>query len=735
MVSGLRVEVGRPAAGDRPPPFVPPPFLPPPVPGADLPAPDTAAAGPETRVEPPVGRHAVVLLGRLRVATGLLVMAYAAVVLGVGWALDVPALRGPAPTGRALSPLSAACLLLLGIALLPPGPGAAADRRRPHPVSAGCAAAVAAVCVLVFVEHAGVGLGLDRLLFPGELAGLPSAHPGRPASDTAAGLLLLAAAHLVLTAGRPRAVVASQLLAAGAGMTGVTAIYYTAYYFAFRDSPLRQQLAGMAIGAAVALVVLSAGTFVVCPAAGLLRLLVTGGVGGMLGRRLLAAAGSVPFLLGWLPVLVRQNGVYGQRIGVACLISGNAVAFATVSIVAAHSASRLEAASARAQRLAAEGHAELMSLIDNTSAVIYLRDLAGRYRLVNRQYERLFGVRREEIVGLTDHDLFPAEIADDFRANDLAAVARRAPVSMEEIAPDEDGPHTYITVKFPLLDAEGRPYAVAGISTDITARKRAEDEVQRLNAELEERVRQRTAELEASTRELDAFAYSVSHDLRAPLRSVGGFSELLLEDYGDRLDKVGQDYLHRLQVNVVRMGQMIDDLLDLSRATRVELRRQPVDLSELAGVVVDELRATDPGRDVDVRIADGLTCSGDPRLLRLMLANLLANAWKFTGKRPDPCIEVGSTMDNGERVFSVRDNGAGFSMRYAAKLFQPFQRLHPSAEFDGSGLGLAIVQRILHRHGGRIWAESEPDHGATFSFTLTTTPTEELRAQRRDLAG
>src|SRR5205823_5394589 len=171
----------------------------------------------------------------------------------------------------------------------------------------------------------------------------------------------------VLTAGRAWAVAASQLLAAGAGMTGTTAIYYTAYYVAFRDSPLRQQPGGMAIGVAIALVVLAAGTFVVCPAAGLLRLLVTGGVGGMLGRRLLAAAGSVPFLLGWLPVLVRQNGLYGQRIGVACLIIGNTVAFAAVSVVVAHSASRLEVAGARAQRLAAEGHAELMSLIDNTS--------------------------------------------------------------------------------------------------------------------------------------------------------------------------------------------------------------------------------------------------------------------------------------------------------------------------------------------------------------------------------
>jgi PAS domain S-box-containing protein len=347
-----------------------------------------------------------------------------------------------------------------------------------------------------------------------------------------------------------------------------------------------------------------------------------------------------------------------------------------------------------------------------------MRGLDGRYLLVNREYERLFKVKRETIVGLTDHDLFPPDIADSFRANDLVAISQCSPVRLEETAPGDDGPRTYITVKFPLMDAAGHPYAICGISTDITERKRAEEEVRRLNEELEERVRQRTAELEASTRELDAFAYSVSHDLRAPLRSLAGFSEVLLEDYADRLDDVGQSYLARIEANATRMARMIDDLLDLSRATRVELHREHVDLSAAACEILEELREGDPDREVQVTVADALTASADPHLIRLVLHNLLSNAWKFTARRSPAVIRVDALQRSDASVFMVSDNGAGFDMRYVAKLFDPFQRLHSASDFEGTGIGLAIVHRIVSRHGGRIWAESEPGQGTTFFFTL-----------------
>lgn len=251
-----------------------------------------------------------------------------------------------------------------------------------------------------------------------------------------------------------------------------------------------------------------------------------------------------------------------------------------------------------------------------------------------------------------------------------------------------------------------------------TERRQVEEKVLRLNTELEQRVRERTTALEAANRELEAFSYSVSHDLRAPLRSINGFSQALQEEYGPQLDPRGQRYLDYTLEASQRMGRLIEDLMKLSRASRGELGCQPVDLSELATVIIEQFRKREPQRQVDVLIAPKLLADGDPGLLRIALENLLDNAWKFTAKRPQPRIELGSTQTNGAPHYFVRDNGAGFNMAYSDRLFGVFQRFHSEKEFPGTGVGLATVRRIFARHGGEVWAEAKPNQGATFYFTL-----------------
>jgi len=273
--------------------------------------------------------------------------------------------------------------------------------------------------------------------------------------------------------------------------------------------------------------------------------------------------------------------------------------------------------------------------------------------------------------------------------------------------------------EFGRLGAEFDRMAIA-IERQVRELESAHGELRRLNVELEDRVRRRTADLEASNKELEAFSYSVSHDLRAPLRSIDGFSQMLLEDYSDQIDEDGQDALTRVRKAAMRMGELIDSLLSLSRISRQELTAQTVKADEMVASIAEGLRHDYPERDVVLEIQPGVTACADPLLLRVILENMLSNAWKFTGEKPIAHIAFGTEEIDGETVYFVRDDGAGFDMAYADKLFGAFQRLHTQSEFPGMGIGLATVARVVHRHGGSIWAGGVPGEGATFFFTLPT---------------
>jgi light-regulated signal transduction histidine kinase (bacteriophytochrome) len=269
-----------------------------------------------------------------------------------------------------------------------------------------------------------------------------------------------------------------------------------------------------------------------------------------------------------------------------------------------------------------------------------------------------------------------------------------------------------------ITDPEGNFLMSRSIIFDITERKQAEEEIQKLNQELEQRVVERTSQLQSANKELEAFSYSVSHDLRAPLRSIDGFSQILLEEYQGKVDEQGKNYLQRIRFSTQRMAQLIDDMLTLSRINRSEMNIQEVDLSRIVQEITGELRENHHERQVEFIIGEGIKARGDGHLLRIVLENLIGNAWKFTSNHPTARIEFGMQLQNEMTAYFVRDDGAGFDMKYAQKLFGAFQRLHTSSEFPGTGIGLATVMRIIHRHGGKVWAEGEVEKGAIFYFTI-----------------
>ena len=635
------------------------------------------------------------------VATGL--AAGLAVSALVGWQFSLPVLTHGVPGEPAMNPLTGCALLLAAVSLAVRRQAGTNGRARA--VAHACAVLVAAVGAWRSIELLlGAPWGVDRALYGARMAAWPV--PAGMGPPSAFALLCMGGGLRALDTSAPRV----RALAAPSFFVSLAIALVALVGLGYQAQAMQGV---MPSNTAAALILLCAGAFLARPDRDLCSLLLRRSSGGIMARRLLPFAVALPCCLGWLRLEGQRMGLFRQEIGTA--IQAFVVSSLLVALIL-RTARNIDRAEREMERL----HVFLDSVIEHLPNMVFVKDARElKFVRFNRAGEELVGFPREQLLGKSDHDFFPPEQAEFFVAKDRAVLERREllDIAEEEIRTSRGETRLLHTKKVPILDADGTPLYLLGISEDITERRSAERE----RAALHESLRRRTAELEAANRELEAFSYSASHDLRAPLRHIDGFTDLLVRHSGAKLDDTGRRHLDTISKAAKSMGRLIDDLLAFSRMSRADMLRAPVELEELVADARRSLDRDTAGRNVRWQVSPLPMVQGDRAMLRLVVTNLLANAVKYTRPRAEALIEVGASDEGGDVVLFVRDNGVGFDMRYLNKLFGVFQRLHRDEEFEGTGIGLASVRRIVERHGGRAWAEGQVDAGATFYIALPRT--------------
>jgi PAS domain S-box-containing protein len=632
----------------------------------------------------------------------------------IGWTGDIPVLRQPLSGAVAMNPITALLLLLGALAL------ALTSRDGTEGFTAsrvlGSLVVIGGGSRLVDSLLAG-SLAPDLLLFHDQVLGLTPVP--RMAYSTAICLVMIGLGLLFYRPNSPlhrlfRSIILPAVVFALLAATGY--LYGATGFF---DIPA---LDPMALNTSVALLLLCIGVAALPPPLPPVDLLVCDGVVGVTARRLLPAAFLIPFILGYFRVAGERAGVFDLGFGTAAFVVLTAVLLTVLVVQSMRYLQRTEAAQTELARAMKESEQRAFRLLEGLPTAVFVVDSAGHPYYANRKSGEILG--RGSLPQAE-----PADLPQKYQAY-LAGTNQPVPADRIQVVRALRGEESYSTdVEIhrpdrviplevwatPIRDAAGRiEFAIAAFN-DITERLESQRRIDQLNAELGHQV----AELATVNRELETFSYSVSHDLRAPLRAVDGFSRVLETDYAGVLDQEAQRLLTRIRSNVRRMGNLIDDLLRFSRLSRKELDTRPVDMESLVTNVVADLRRSQD-TPATIRIDRLPPAPGDIDLIRQVWINLIDNAVKYSTTRPDPRIEIEAVTENSEVIYSVRDNGVGFDMAYADKLFGVFQRLHRQDEFEGTGVGLAIVQRIVHRHGGRVWAESAPDQGATFHFSIPT---------------
>lgn len=443
------------------------------------------------------------------------------------------------------------------------------------------------------------------------------------------------------------------------------------------------------------------------PQKGIMRMVSSETFAGLAIRKVFPSAFIAMGCFGWLRWYFAAQGFLGSEFAATIMMYFGILTILVLILYHAGDVYRLEQEKMLVDGLLFENEKKLQAIMDNTSSIIVLTDIDRRIIFVNRQYEKVFGLPKEIAAGRMIQDICPEGSARTLTGTSEILNNGKS-VEIEETVVTPSGPRTYITSGFSLMDSDGRPYSLVFMFTDITDRKAAEKKTLHLNEELSQ-----------ANKELDAFTHSVSHDLRAPLRAIEGLLKIILIDYGPKLGDEGRQLLLRVCANSAKMLQLIEDLLAFSRFSQRPLNSASIDMTELAKNVIEEIKPQIPGRHVDFEVEELPCAAGDINLIRQVFVNLLNNAVKFTAGKKEAFVKVGVLLkDTDAPVYYVKDNGAGFDMQFLERLFGIFQRLHSQKDFEGTGVGLALVQRIVSRHGGRVWAEGKPNEGAVFYFTL-----------------
>jgi PAS domain S-box-containing protein len=674
---------------------------------------------------PPADPRLLTFAARLVPTAALLTIGMGAVAL-TGWLLELDVLKRVLPDSSSMKPNTAACLILLGLSLLLTTSAAPARRR----AAVAACTVVLAVAAATLTEYAtGLDLALDRALFATATASdtIAGAHPGRPAPNTAATFVLLAAAQLLVLIRRDdRTVLTAQILSLTASVVGLLGIY--GYAFRVSGSESFLGLTGMAVHTAAAVLLTATATFYAHPRTGLARLLTAQGASAMLTRRMLIATTTVPPLLGAV-CLYGQDvwHLFDPRLAVALLVAGNVIVFAVVSFVAGTRAARLEAARDHSELLLA-GHTKLQAVVDRMPASIFMKDMQGRYALVNEAFEKMLDPDHGTALGHTDDELFDEATAA--RLHDYANLARTAgqPIRFEHIVSRQGRPMTYLSEVFVLRDPVDHPYAICGVLTDISERKQAELQIAATAAELQDELvhRQRVeTELRAREAELTAFAYEVAHDLRGPLTPIGGFARILADDLAEGVSDATElvPTVEHICRGVDRMERLIGDLLSYATARDGAFHPEPVDLQDMVAAIIaertDHLRTASPVLFPDIRTGPLPDVRADPVLCRQLLDNLIGNALKYTypGRSAHVAISGQTQADGWVRV-EIADQGIGIPADDQDRVFTSFHRVATETGYAGSGLGLAICRRVIDRHHGTIEVGDNPGGGSQFTFTL-----------------